>query len=152
MEKPALLADRSASSLRWHFTIPGSKRRTIVLCCHSHGHLAGYAVVQNVTDEESGLQRSILADMFVEEDDSELVQTLLVAAYRRARALGSHIFEVLGFPGNIRQIMKRGKPYFRKYPACPFFYKANDEILRQILANEDAWYANAFDGDATIIP
>lgn len=152
MEKPTLLADRSATSLRWHFTIPGSERKTIVLCCHSHGHLAGYAVVQNVTDEKSGLQRSIMADMLVEEDDPELVQTLLVEAYWRARASGSHVFEVLGFPQNIRQIMKHGKPYFRKYPACPFFYKAKDEILQQILANEYAWYANAFDGDTTLMP
>jgi hypothetical protein len=147
-----LLADRSPASLRWHFTIPGDRSETKVLCCRVGSELKGYAILRIVQDSGTGLIRCNLADLLVEKDDSGVAKSLLCAAFGVARKSGSHVFEVLGFPGEIRQILMRWKPYSRKYPACPFFFKARDPKFQALLAAQSAWYATPFDGDTTLMP
>lgn len=147
-----LLADRSPASLQWHFGIPGDRSQTKVLCCRAGGELKGYAIVRIGPDRETGLIRCSLADLLVGKDDSQTAEALLRAALAAAKTSGSHLFEVLGFPREIRQILTRWKPYSRKYPACPFFFKARDPQLQAMLAAGDAWYATPFDGDTTLMP
>jgi hypothetical protein len=150
--KPCLLADRSRASLRWHLTIPGSPAQTVVLCCHRDGLLAGYAVIQNLTDKNANLSHCNLIDLLVDGDDANVMESLLAAAYAKARSSGSHVFEVLGFPRQVREILLRWKPYSRQYPACPFLFKAKEPTLNAILEQGDAWYACPFDGDTTLMP
>jgi hypothetical protein len=151
-ETPRLLADRSPASLRWHFSIPGSSSTAAVLCCRRFERLVGYAIVQHTIDRETGLRRSMLADILVEQDDSSVTETLLEAAYSNAVASGGHFFEVVGLPTHIRQILMRWNPYVRTYPTDPLIYKATDEGLARTLADENAWYAGPFDGDTTLMP
>jgi hypothetical protein len=151
-ETPRLLADRSPASLRWHFTLPGSSSTVAVLCCHRFERLVGYAIVLHTIDRKDGIRRSILADILVEQDDPGVTETLLEAAYSNAVASGSHLFEVVGLPGHIRQILMRWNPYVRMYPTDPLIYKTADEALARTLAGENAWYAGPFDGDATLLP
>jgi hypothetical protein len=150
--EPRLLADRSPASLRWHFDIPGDRSQTKVLCCRAGGALTGYAIVRIGKDRETGLIRCRLADVLVEKGDAHTAQALLCAAFDAARKSGSHMFEVLGFPREIRELLMRWKPYARKYPACPFFFKAREPQLQALLAAENAWYATPFDGDTTLMP
>jgi hypothetical protein len=151
-EKPLLLADRTAALLRWHFTQPGNDERRTVLCCHLRGRLAGYVIVQYTIDRYTGLHRGCLADMLIDGDASDVAENLLAAAYSDAQASGADVFEVLGFPRNVRAILLRWRPYLRKYPACPFLYKTKDRTLGGMLTAQDAWYATPFDGDTTLIP
>jgi hypothetical protein len=151
-EKPRLLADRSPTSLKWHFAVPGSFSNAVVLCCHKQERLIGYAVLRHAIDHETGMRRSLLADILVEQDDPNVTETLVAEAYSSALRSGHHVFEVLGLPPHVRQILMRWNPYVRMYPACPFFYKTNEENLVRILADEDAWYAGPFDGDTTLMP
>ena len=151
-EKPRLLADRSPEQLRWHFTIPGGGQETKVFRSDLHGRLMGYAVVRSETENETGLRRSRLSDMLVEADEPEVVRSLVARAYHYAKDSGNHVFEVLGFPRNLRRALMGWKPYFRKYPACPFYFKARDRALHQALLTEDSWYACPFDGDTTLMP
>jgi hypothetical protein len=146
-----LLADRSPAALRWHFKIPGDRGYARVLCCYKNGELLGYAVVRTDTNPENGLQTSIIADLVASHDDPEIVRALWAAAYGHAKHAGSHILEVLGFPPGIRQVASAWNPYLRKYPACPFYYKAADPELHKTLSDGPAWYASPFDGDATLI-
>jgi hypothetical protein len=76
----------------------------------------------------------------------------LEAAYSNAVASSGHLFEVVGLPGHIRQILMRWNPYVRTYPTDPLIYKTADEALAQILTDESAWYAGLFDGDTTLMP
>lgn len=150
-EKPRLLADRSAAALRWHFQIPGDQGSARVLCCRKNGELLGYAIVRNEPpNEATGLRRSIVADLLAKQDDPEVVRALWVAAYDCAKRAGSHIFEVLGFPGSVRNVCSQWRPYTRKYPACPFYYKAADPVLHKQLTDGLLWYATPFDGDTTL--
>jgi hypothetical protein len=151
-ETPRLLADRSPASLRWHFTIPGSSSTAAVLCCHRFERLVGYAIVKHAIDRETSIRRSMLADILVEQDDSNVTKTLLEAAYSNAVASGSHLFEVVGLPRNIRQLLMHWNPYVRTYPNNPFIYKTSDDALVRALADENAWYAGPMDGDTTLMP
>ena len=136
-ETPRLFADRSPASLRWHFTLPGSSSTVAVLCCHRFERLVGYAIVLHTIDRETGMRRSMLADILVEQDDPSVTETLLEAAYSNAVASGGHLFEVVGLPRHIRQILIRWNPYDRKYPTDPLIYKTADEALARTLADVD---------------
>lgn len=151
-EGPRLFADRSPAVLKWHFEIPGDTGSTRVLCCHASGELLGYAVIRDDVSQAGSLRRTIVADMLVKQDDPEILRVLFVAAYDHAKHAGSDILEVLGFPPNIRQVFCQGNPYSRKYPACPFYYKAADPVLHKTLSDDTAWYATPFDGDTTLMP
>jgi hypothetical protein len=146
-----LLADRSPAALRWHFTIPGDRGSARVLSCYKGAELTGYAIVRSDTNQEYGQRTSIIADLVAKGDDPEVVKALWAAAYQVAKQEGSHVLEVLGFPPGIRQVGLQWNPYRRKYPACPFYYKANDPALHQALADGAVWYASPFDGDASLI-
>jgi hypothetical protein len=152
MEGPRLLADRSPATLRWHFQTPGDCGTTSVLSCYRGRELVGYAVIRDDPSDTAGLRRSIIADMLVERDAPEILTALFVAAYDHAKDAGSHILEVLGFPESVRRVCLEWNPYSRKYPACPFFYKAADPVLHRELANSVMWYASPFDGDTTLMP
>jgi hypothetical protein len=144
-------ADRAPEVLRWHFEIPGDRGRVRVLRCYENKKLQGYAVVRSDQDPRDGIRRSLIADLIARQDNPAVVRALWVAAYEHARAIGSDILEVQGFPANIREVSSAWRPYRRKYPACPYFYKATDPALHRELSDPAAWYACPFDGDATLI-
>ena len=150
-EKQCLLADRRPDTLRWHFEIPGDRGCARVLCSRLNGELVGYTVVRSDTDERSGLRKSVIADLIARRDDKEIVRTLWVGAREIAKRDGSHVLELQGFPPGIRQVCSEWKPYQRKYPACPYYYRATDPLLHKELSDGTAWYATPFDGDATLI-
>ena len=109
-------------------------------------------MVRSDPTDTPGLRRSIIADMIARKDNPEVLAALCVAAYDQAKQAGSHILEVLGFPQTVRSVCSRWNPYLRKYPACPFYYKAVDPLLHKQLADASAWYASPFDGDTTLMP
>jgi len=150
-ETPRLLADRSPAALRWHFEIPTDAGTARVLCCRDNGDLLGYAAILSDQDQTTGLRRSMVADMLVKQDDPAIFRALLIAAYNHAKRVGSHVLEVLGFPHSIRQVCSQWNSYRRKYPACPFYYKAADPTLHKTFSDGRAWYATPFDGDTTLM-
>jgi hypothetical protein len=150
-EGERLFADRSLAALRWHFEIPGDRGYARILCCYEAGQLVGYAVVRSDKNDETGLRTALIADMLARKDDPRVVSALWAAAYDHAKRAGSHVLEVLGLPAEIRRVGSAWNPYHRKYPACPFYYKAADPELHEALSEGMAWYASPFDGDATLI-
>lgn len=148
-EQPRLLAVRNAETLRWHFDMGTSSPS--VLCAHQGNELAGYVVVRHEPPSSTtGLQRSIIADIIARDDDPRVLTALWIAAYEDAKRAGSHTLEVFGFPRPIRQIGLQWHPYVRKYPACPFYYKAADPARHEMLKNGGFWYASPYDGDTTV--
>jgi hypothetical protein len=151
-EVSRLRAKRTPSIMRWHYDPPGSRRVTRVLGCYVGSRLVGYGVVRHDDPASDGLRRSVIADLMIDESAPQVMDRLLAAILRSAKDAGSHVLEVMGFPKEIRQKFLQWKPYSRDYPACPYLYKARDPVLHQKLANENAWYACPFDGDATLWP
>ena len=151
-EVPRLLADRSPGTLRWHYQTPDDKGSTALFCCYSGQELLGYTMVRSDPVQTRGVRRSMVADMIAKNDDPATLDALCVAAYRHGKLIGSHVLEILGFPPSIRAVCSRSDPYLRKYPSCPFYYKAADPSLHQTLAEPSLWYASPFDGDTTLMP
>jgi hypothetical protein len=147
-----LRAKRTTSIMRWHFDPPGSRRVTRVLGCYEGSRLVGYGVVRHDQQVSDGLRHSIIADLMIDDSAPQVMDHLLAAILKSAKDAGSHVLEVMGFPKEIRQKFLQWKPYSRNYPACPYLYKAHDPVLHQKFANENAWYACPFDGDATLWP
>jgi hypothetical protein len=146
-----LFAQRSAEVLNWHFNAPESRKKTSVLAAYSAGKLVGYTIVRH-EPVKNELRRSVIADLMTETDESELIMSLLSAAHASAKQAGSHVLELLGFPRKIREVSLLAKPYWRDFPACPYYYKARERSLQQRLLNESAWYACSYDGDTTLWP
>jgi len=149
-ETPRLIADRSPESLRWHFDVPGDKGSARVLCCYDRQELLGYAVMRSDLTPDA-LRTSLVADMLARQDSPAVLRALWVAAYDHAKRMESDLLEVQGFPSGIRPIFCESRPYQRKLPACPFFYKATDRALHETLSDGGRWYASPFDGDTTLI-
>lgn len=150
-ERPRLLAVRDAEMLRWHFEVPSSQDETRLLRYCRNGELQGYAVIRHEAPDANGSRRTILADLLVKNDDSNIADALLMATYQSAGRAGSHILEVSGFPPSIRSRWERWRPYHRQYPASPFHFKAVDTELQRAVADGETWYATPYDGDATLI-
>lgn len=151
-ESTRLYADRSAATLRWHFKIPGFRGTTRVLGCYQGTNLLGYVVVRNNPPQKGGMRQSLLADIMAKSDDQRVLRRLFVAAYDCAKQAGGDVLEVAGLPPEIRQLCLKWKPYARSFPACPFYFKANDPTLHGALKNSTAWYPTPFDGDSTLMP
>jgi len=151
-ERPRLLSDRRPATLRWHFEIPGDRATKRLFCCFRNHELEGYLVLRHEPDPGDAPRRSLICDMLIKGDRTETIEALFVAAYDDAKRAGSHIIELMGFPASIRQTFLSRNPYQRKYPACPFYFKAIDPALHKELSNEVNWYASPYDGDATLMP
>jgi hypothetical protein len=154
-ENNLLLADRDPSTLRWHFGTPGDEGATCVYCVFSVGaatKLLGYVVLRTDPPNSSGLRKTTVADLLALKDDPAVLTDLMAASHAHAKLAGSHVFEVLGFPPAVRRVCAQWNPYMRKYPSCPFFYRAADPELHKTLADSSVWYASPFDGDTTLMP
>ena len=42
------------------------------------------------------------------------------------------------------------KPFVRKNPFCPFYFKSNNPKLNEILLNKNSWDPSELDGDSII--
>jgi hypothetical protein len=145
-------AKRTLEIVRWHFDPPGNRREIKVLGCYLENRLVGYGIVRHDKESGDGLRRSTIADLMVENDDPRIIDLLVASIFESAKNAGSHVLEVMGFPKEVRKCFLRWRPYSRNYPACPYFFKAGYSSLQEKLADENAWYACPFDGDATIWP
>jgi len=149
---PTLWAERTREIMRWHFDPPENRRRTVFLSCRVGARLVGYIAVRHELAADEGIRRSLVADLVVPGDDSDVLHHLLSAACDSARTAGCDVLEVIGFPERIRNVFLKSKPYIREYPAPPFFFKARDKDLHQALLDKNAWYACPYDGDGTLWP
>lgn len=150
-EQRCLLTDRSPEMLRWHFRVPGDQGCVTVLGCYPDERLEGYAVLRTDTDRQTDLRKSVIADMLVKNNDADVTRALLTACYKYAVREKSDVFEVQGFPPQLRSVFSEFRPHSRKYPACPYYFKAADPELQKQLEDPSAWYACPYDGDATLI-
>jgi len=149
-EADRLLACRSADSLRWHFGDGDNGKGARVLAHRRDGRLRGYGVVMREDAADIGLKRLRIVDLFVENDDPAVVDDVLAAAHRMARAQGCHVLEWVGMPTNLRTLALAHHPRTRALPTWPLYFKAADGELATALQVADAWYVTAYDGDTTL--
>ncbi len=146
-----LFACRDATTLKWYFGLGAGAAETRFLRLDRDGKLRGYAVLVREDAPAIGLKRIKIADLVLLEDDPKLLAALLAGAYEYALAKGCHVVELVGLPTGLRAQTLRHKPYSRPMPTFPFFHKALQPDLEVRLADPNAWYVTAFDGDTALL-
>lgn len=146
-----LLASRDATTLRWYFGLGAHSADTRILRYDKDGLLRGYAVIVREDAPAIGLKRYKIADLFVQEDDPKVMDALLAGAYEYAISKRCHAVELVGLPAGPRAAALKHKPYSRPMPTFPFFFKALTPALVGRLAEPEAWYATAYDGDTALL-
>lgn len=144
-------ACRSAECLRWHFGAASLAEKTRILVCRTARGLGGYVAVMREDVPEIGLKRLKIVDLFVANNDENVIDNLLQAAREVGISDGCHVLELIGLPIGLRQeIIRRQAPWSRKMPVWPVFYKGLTDDFRQPSGSEDFWYVTAYDGDTAI--
>lgn len=147
-----IFAKRSPEILRWHFEPPQNRRPVSLLVCYQGSGMRGYLILRNYEETIDGLKRAVVADLLVERNDPSVTAALFRSALGAAQNSGADILEVTGFPVEMRDCLQEWRPYTRKLPANPFYYRAKDKTMQDHLQQESAWYACPYDGDSTLWP
>ena len=149
-EAAKLLACRSAGSLRWHFGVESLAQRCRFLVYREKG-LKGYAAVLREDSPDIGFKRLKIVDLFVAGDDEAVVNALLCKAYALAKQTGCHVLEVIGLPAALRRQILHHRPFIRRMPTWPLYYKPGNDRLAGELEQEAAWYVTPYDGDTSLL-
>ena len=150
-EAKRLLACRSGDSLRWHFGIKSLADRCRFLTCRQGGKLKGYAAVLREDSPEIGLKRLRVVDIFIAGDNQDVLSALLSRAYALAAETGCHILEVIGLPASIREQIHGHRPFVRRMPTWPLYYKPCNDRMEGEVAPEAVWYVTPYDGDTSLL-
>lgn len=146
-----LCASRRADWLRWHFARASAAGRVHLFSAETAGRLAGYVVVTIERNPRIGLQRSRIADLFVDRSCRDVIPDLIDAAYAAARRSGSDVLEITGFGADVRNAAAAGRPFARALPAESFVYRVRDAQLARSIATTGGWLTmSPYDGDATL--
>lgn len=146
-----LYACRDARSLRWHFTPHATRGGLRVFTVMTGRDLAGYAISAPDHAPEIGLRRFKLLDLLVRDDDPTMIRALLLQAITAARMDGAHILEAGCIPTRHAAVFDDLRPFSRKLPTWPCFWKALDSPLTATLHQADAWNITPYDGDAALL-
>jgi hypothetical protein len=145
-----LLSVRDRETLQWHFQ---RSQRSDGLWIYTHeteGRLTSYAVFQRQDKADVGLTRMRLVDFQSVDANPLVLDAMIAAALRRAKAEGVQMLEVLGFSGSVRSRLEMLAPFRRKLPSQLYFYKALSKELKTPLANPQAWQPCSYDGDSSL--
>ena len=148
-EAERLLACRNAACLRWHFEAPVFENKTTILACKNN-RLDGYAIVVEEDAPDIGLKRLKIADVLIAGDDEDVFRSLLAEAYVLAQEKNCHVLELIGLPPHLRKIAQGAKPFSRRMPVWPAYYKPSAFDSDQ-LTRTDTWYLTPYDGDTLLM-
>ena len=129
-----LLADRSSSSLAWHFGAPLRRGRVWIFTAARDRRLRGYCILKR-EDDGRGLPRMRLVDYQALEPEIDLLPALVRAALRRCADERISILEHFGPGVPAMRAFDASAPYRRKLMNWQCFYRAVDETLVGALAN-----------------
>ena len=146
-----LLADRSLSTLQWHFHYAMAEGRFWVATATRDQRLLGYAIFVRDSDRTAGssIRRAVLADYQSLEPDEAMYFALLQSGLEKCRQDGIALLAANGFSTSGTDIA-RFAPYRRKLECPRFAYKAADPELARLLAGPGPWCPSAYDADDTL--
>lgn len=146
-ETPRFMACRDARSIRWHF----ETNDTFLLTHTSGAELLGYMALIRADSHAVGLRRYKIADVLIAEDDGDIFDSLLGAAFEATVEAGAHVLELIGLPEVFRRRARTARPFVRAVETWPFYYKCVGTTLSKCLEDPEAWYATPFDGDTKLM-
>lgn len=145
-----LLSGRDRETLRWHFRRSLRSNGLWIYTHETEGRLTSYAIFQRQDKADVGLTRMRLVDFQSVDANPLILDAMMAAALRRAKAEGVQMLEVLGFSGSVRSRLEKLAPFRRKLPSQLYYYKALSKELKTPLANPQAWQPCSYDGDSSL--
>lgn len=146
----ALLAVRSAESLKWHFSGSSEKNKLWILTASRNGNIDAYAVFQRRDEPKYGLNRMRMVDFQACDYHDQYCAAIMRRAYQNCREQGIHVLEHVGCDLENTRVFERYAPYRRKLPGWSFFYLARNPELAEHLAQPAAWAPSSYDGDSSL--
>lgn len=144
-----LMAYRDCESLRWSTKLMAIQNDVTIFCYRDGDDLRGYLILLKECTENISLTRGKVVDLFVENDDPEIVDALFRSAFIHAKQERCQLFELVGFSSPLKKRLQAYRPLSRTFPTFPFHYVANSLELRSKLQDIDNWYPSLFDGDSS---
>ena len=149
MEKRRFLADRSATSLRWHFGRSATSVKLI--SAHSAGELCGYLAFIRKENAATGFVRHQIIDLVVANDDPTVINLLVGHARCVSDDEGVDVLELIGFPDSVRNLARSSGALRRTHFPTPFTYRLVGQDLSSEEFNQPSlWYPSLFDGDGSL--
>ena len=146
-----LLSDRSAETLRWHFSkFDKYSDRTKILTARLDEELLGYLIVDIEDLPGSSFKRLRINDIFVSQNSVEIIDALIYKAFIFAKKKNLHSIIVVGFNTIVRKRFMILKPIKRKLDYMPFLFKTIKSNLLSKLLKSDTWYSGPYDGDSSL--
>ena len=168
-EKVRLFADRSANALAWHMkrrpvennivdgaqAKPGLGPRGRIIVCRRKGdpkfEILGYLASIQKQGSKLGFVREQIVDLIALNDRPEVLEALLLEAYRLAQKEGVGALELMALPATVRSVAIGLKPFFRKAFPTPFTYKiVNPSAFNGEHQMAEDWYVSLYDGDSSL--
>lgn len=145
-----LHCERKIETQSWHYQSAIRDKNLRIFTMEINGAVRSYASFFRQDNPTYQLSRIRLVD-FQCNPGSEADITILVAraikAYQQEKA---GMIEVVGFSGEIREMLKKLKPFQRRLPHWMFYYKAKDPKIAEALLSPNAWNACSYDGDGSL--
>lgn len=144
--KNRLLLLRDAKSLHWRHKSLKDQDKLCIITALQDGRLKGYAILWEFSREHLGLRGFQVADLQAENDDPLCIESLLFHSLLATRSRGLHILEVTGLNRHKRKTLEKLNPYKLPSYLMPYYYRATDSGLSEILRNESCWDPTISDG------
>jgi len=146
-EQAVFYTDRSVAMLQWRVNIAPSHYH--MYGAYLKGKFLGYILLKIEHVEHLNLKRCIIIDIFGDFGDDKNLVVLISELIREVKDLSVDTLEILGFPQDIRRIVKRLLPFKRIIPNWPYF-KFMIQDLKTVCQNSDFWYVSLMDGDSSL--
>jgi hypothetical protein len=145
--RPGLIADRSAETLRWHLSDPDLARGHTVFVAHDSTGIAGFAITARHQPKPEQLPRAYLLDCAVRPGAQAAAGALLRAAVAKAASDGLAILEAVRFGGTALGLLAGLGAHCRSVGQQSHFVHAADPALAPSLRAPVDWHLSSLDGD-----
>jgi hypothetical protein len=140
-----LRAVRSRAVLAWRFQSAMAKGEASVLVSEREGNLVGYAVLVHRDSPELGMKTFDVADLQSLENDTMILQDLLLSSIRVAREGGAGMLKLLTGDATKRLAAVSLKPHSYHVPLWQMYFKSTNPQIAQQLSLPDLWDFCPFD-------
>ena len=142
---------RDKAFLKWRYQdVPVLGGRFFTFCCRENdGKLMGYVVVHHKGYRNRKEGHYLSADLFYQRDRQDVFLNLMNAAFQFVKNQGGAVLEISGFHSEVMRVLRRQRPWIRKFPEPPYWYKAENNVFTGI-GQSEAWWPSAVDGDLNI--
>jgi len=148
--KNTFMLNRSSEWINWHLNHQFENNKTLIITEEQNGQIIGYSVCLFKNIDNINLKKATLLDLVSLNNNHETYFNLLLHSIKESKKKDCHLFEIVGFNNEKREIMNSIKPFVRKNPFCPFYFKSNNSKLNEILLNKNSWDPSELDGDSII--